>query len=221
VALATPEESHDKVSDSLTEDYDMTWLVALTFLGIAVALMRGGSFAGWARARVYWSSVALASLALQLILYNPPIDRQPWAIGWGPLAWTVCLAALLSVLVRNAIASPAFRGAWAVAAVGVGLNLLVVVANGGFMPQSAEARMTTRGAPEAMTQSDEPRLHNVVTMDGETRLNFLADAIPEPAWLPSSNVISIGDLLLAAGLAWWAFLITAASPRRAVRAGVV
>jgi hypothetical protein len=198
----------------------MTWLVALIFLGIAVALMRGGSFAGWARVRVYWSSVALASLALQLILYNPPIERQPWAIGWGPLVWTVCLAALLSVLVRNAIANPALRGAWAVAALGVGLNLLVVVANGGFMPQSTEARMTTRGAPEANTQSSEPQLRNVVTMDAQTRLNFLADAIAEPGWLPSSNVISIGDLLLASGLAWWAFLITAASPRRAVRAGV-
>jgi hypothetical protein len=220
VAPATPEGSHDEVSDSHNPDHDVSWLVALTLFGIAVALLRGGSFAGWARVRVYWSAVALASLAVQLILHNPPIDRQPWALSWGPLIWTSCLAALLTVLVRNAIGSSVVRGPWAVAAMGVGLNLLVVVANGGFMPQSAEARMTTRGAPEAITQFNEPQLRNVVPMSPETRLNLLGDVIPEPAWLPRTNVISIGDLLLASGLAWWAFLITAASPRRAVRVGV-
>jgi hypothetical protein len=202
----------------------MAWLLALSFVGVAVALVRGGSFAGWARVHVYWSSVALGSLALQLILHNPPTDRQPWAITWGPLVWIACLAALLSVLARNAIANPAVRGAWAMAALGVGLNLLVVVANGGFMPQSAEARMTTRGGREAITQSntndDEPRLRNVVVMTAETRLNVVADVIPEPPWLPSTNVISIGDVLLGSGLACWAFLVTAASPRRALRPGV-
>jgi uncharacterized protein DUF5317 len=195
----------------------MTWLLTLSLLGMAVALLRGGSFAGWARAHICWSSVALASLALQLVLLNHPIDRQPWAITWGPLIWTACLAALLVVLVRNAVASPALRGAWTVAAVGVGLNLLVVATNGGFMPQSEEARTATRGGPQASTQANEPQLRNVVPMSSETRLNWLGDAIPEPAWLPKNNVISIGDVLLGSGLAWWVFLMTAASPRRIVR----
>jgi hypothetical protein len=109
------------------------------------------------------------------------------------------------------------RGPWLVAAVGVGLNLLVVVANGGFMPQSEEARMATRGTPQAITQSGEPQIRNVMPMNPETRLNWLGDVIPEPAWLPRTNVISIGDVLLASGLAWWAFLITASIPRRAIR----
>src|SRR5437867_2354225 len=109
----------------------MTWLLTLSLFGIAVALLRGGSFAGWARVHVYWSSVALASLALQLFLFFPPIDRQPWAITWGPVVWTACLAGLLAALVRNSIGNRAMRGPWLVAAVGVGLNVLVVVANGG------------------------------------------------------------------------------------------
>jgi hypothetical protein len=54
-------------------------------------------------------------------------------------------------------------------------------------------------------------------MTPNTQLNWLGDLIPEPAWLPKNNVISIGDLLLGSGLAWWAFLMTAASPRRAIR----
>jgi hypothetical protein len=32
----------------------------------------------------------------------------------------------------------------------------------------------------------------------------------EPAWLPMSNIVSPGDLLLSLGAAWWAFAITRA-----------
>jgi hypothetical protein len=193
----------------------MTWLLTLTVIGVAVALMRGGSFAGWARAQVCWSAVALGSLALQVLLYTAPIDQQPWAITWGPAIWTGCLAALLAVLVRNLTIDRAMRGAWLVAAVGVGLNLLVVAANGGFMPQSEEARLATRGTPQTQSQAG-TQLRNVVPMNPETRLNWLGDVIPEPAWLPRTNVISVGDVLLGLGLAWWAFLITS-SARRAIR----
>jgi len=195
----------------------MSALIALTFIGVAAALLRGGSFAAWARVQICWWSVALGSLAIQLFLHNPPIDRQPWALTWGPLIWTACLAALLAVLVRNLMISRALRGPWLVAAVGVGLNVLVVVANGGFMPQSEEARLTTRGAPQAMTEPGEPQLRNVMPMSPETRLNWLGDVIPEPAWLPRNNVISIGDVLLGLGLGWWAFLITASSRRKVAR----
>jgi hypothetical protein len=45
-------------------------------------------------------------------------------------------------------------------------------------------------------------------MDDSTRLAFLGDAIAQPAWFPRSNVVSIGDLLLAAGLGLWAFQVT-------------
>src|SRR4030081_2159743 len=107
----------------------MTWLLTFSLLGMAVALVRGGSFAGWARAHVYWSPVALASLGLQLVLFSPPIDQLPWVITWGPVVWTFCLAALCAVLVRNAIAQPRLGVAWALAALGVGLNVLVVAAN--------------------------------------------------------------------------------------------
>jgi hypothetical protein len=195
----------------------MTWLLTFSLLGVAVALVRGGSFSGWARARVLWSSVALASLGLQLVLFFPPIDRLPWVVTWGPLVWTLCLAALCAALVRNAVGQPALRQAWALAALGVGLNVLVVAANGGYMPQSEAAHIATRGTSQPTTQASEPQLHNVLPMSSETRLNLLGDVIPEPAWLPKNNVISLGDLLLGLGLAWWANLITASFPRRVGR----
>src|SRR5579859_1586379 len=104
----------------------MTGLLSLSLIGVAAALLRGGSFAGWTRVHIYWPAIAFASLVLQLFLHNPPIDRQPWALTWGPLVWTACMAALFAVLVRNLILNRSLRGPWLVAAVGVGLNLLVV-----------------------------------------------------------------------------------------------
>jgi hypothetical protein len=195
----------------------MTALAALGLIGVAVALLRGGSLAGWARIHIVWPLVALGSLGVQLILHNPPVDQHTWAITWGPVIWTACLAALFGVLVRNAFATPVSRYPWLLAALGVGLNLLVVVANGGFMPQSTDARVASRGASIAVAQSSEPRLRNIVPMTDETRLGFLGDVIPEPAWFPNTNVISIGDLLLGSGLAWWACVITASSRRRVTR----
>ena len=195
----------------------MTGLAAFGLIGIAAALLRGGSFAGWARIQVSWPMVALGSLLIQLLLHNPPADHQPWAIAWGPMIWTSCLVALFAVLVRNAFASKVSSFPWLLAALGVGLNLLVVVANGGFMPQSAEARVAVRGESLTVTRSSEPRLRNVVPMTDQIQLSPLGDFIPEPSWLPNANVISIGDLLLGSGLAWWAFVITTSTPRRVVR----
>jgi hypothetical protein len=143
---------------------------------------------------------------MQLVLHNPPVDRQPWAIQFGPLIWMICVAALVAVLIRNAVAKSQDRAAWLIAAFGVGLNLLVVVANAGYMPQSSEARLQVHGVPAQGVS--ESRLRNVVPMTESTRLGVFGDVIPEPAWLPMANVISIGDLLLGTGLAVWAFRVT-------------
>jgi hypothetical protein len=41
----------------------------------------------------------------------------------------------------------------------------------------------------------------------------LGDIFVEPAWLPSRNVLSVGDLLLSVGLAWATYLLAAPTRR--------
>ncbi len=180
--------------------------------GILLAWVLGGSPAGLAQARVCWWPLALASLALQLGLHNPPIDRQPWALQWGPAVWMLALGIMLVALLRNTFRAAEHPWPWRVAALGVALNLTVVVANGGYMPQAPDARLAAgRGAPIAT------ELHNTSPATPDTRLGLLGDLIPEPAWLPGANVLSLGDLLLALGLGWWAFAVTrAAVPRSSI-----
>ncbi len=201
----------------------MVGLLAPSAFAIALALLLGGALGHWATLRIHWWGVAVISFGFLLLLHNPPLERQPWAIQVGPLLWTLTLLVFLLVVIRNAWSARGYRrAALAVAAFGVALNTLVVAANGGFMPQSGEAYAAARGYARDWDESAaEMRLRNVKPMQDDTALAFLGDTIPQPAWLPKANVVSPGDLLLAFGLASWSFTVTLplGPRRRRVRQG--
>lgn len=183
----------------------MTGLLLPTLLAaIAGRALRGKSarFEGF---NFSWSGVVIVAFGIELALYNPPIDSMPMAFTYGPWLWVVTRVALLLAVGRNVRA----RGAWSipclVAAVGIGLNTLVVVANNGYMPQSAAAATAVWGPVAASQVVDHGRLENTRLMDGDSRLTLLADVLPEPTWVPRPNVVSIGDVLLALGIAGWTF----------------
>ncbi len=79
--------------------------------------------------------------------------------------------------------------------VGAACNLLAITANGGVMPASAEA-LAAAGLP-----ADDPGFENSAAL-ADPRLAFLGDVFAIPAAWPLSNVFSVGDVLIGAGLAW-------------------
>jgi hypothetical protein len=172
--------------------------------------LRVGSFAGLQRLSILGWPWALFALLIQLFLHNPPIDRQAWAIIVGPWIWVTTLFVLLAVLLRNARSGEQARAAFGLAALGVGLNLFVVAANDGHMPQSAQARVVARPADIALDEAP-PQLRNVAPIGPGTQFAWLGDVIAQPNWLPRANVVSIGDLLLSTALAWWAFKVISAT----------
>jgi hypothetical protein len=190
-------------------------LLPVVLAGVVGALWVG-SLAGLRRARVEWWPVALGSIAVQLVLYNPPVDSQPWALIWGPWIWVACLCCLLVVCIRNGLVKGASSGAFRLAALAVALNLGVVLANGGYMPQSPEARLAVRGIP-LIAEGAPAQLRNVVPSGPETLLLWLTDVIPQPAWLETANVVSVVDLVLSIGMGWCAFQMLASVPRTQVR----
>jgi hypothetical protein len=82
-----------------------------------------------------------------------------------------------------------------VVALGAALNLLVIAANGGVMPASTAA-LAAAGRP-----GTQPGFQSSTALP-EPRLAFLGDVFAVPASWPLSNVFSVGDLLIGAGLAW-------------------
>jgi hypothetical protein len=192
----------------------MFFLFTPAAVAALVACLRGRSLATLASQRLAWWPLGLGAFAVEAALYRTPLADQPWALVWGSPLWIAALAALLATLGRNAwVRRGPARGTWAVAALGVGLNLLVVVANDGHMPQSPTARRAAGVAAEHVAGlSARPSWRNVAPMTAATRLAGLGDIFPQPSWQPSRNVMSLGDLLLAIGLAGAVYLATA--PRR-------
>ena len=106
--------------------------------------------------------------------------------------------------------------------VGILLNALAVIANGGFMPVW-EPSLVAAGLTPADVGS---AFHKVVgaTAGGGIPSDFLASAGPLGDIIPIPipflrNVASIGDLLLAAGLAFFLFAITVRRPAELEEAG--
>ena len=184
------------------QDFRMFLLAAPVLFAAAIGLARGG----WPELRIHWWPIALIALAIQVPLYTLPIGDSPFRDVVGPAGTIITTALILLVLLRNATGN--VRLATLAVASGVALNLLVIVANGGFMPRD-EAR-----APRAITHPPSA-INNTTAANSDTRLAWLGDTLAQPAWLPQADLISPGDVLLSLGAAAW---LLAATRRRTVGA---
>jgi diguanylate cyclase (GGDEF)-like protein len=184
----------------------MVGLVAPLLIATAAALALGGSLDGWGRQRIGWWPLVLVALGVQLPLYSPPFSTWPAVVAAGPLLGALTMGLVMVVLVRN-VTGPA-GPACALAALGIALNLVVILANGGWMPRAED--LTGLLGDGGIRAANQPDLvaSNTAPMGPTTHLAWLADTLPQPAWLPMANLVSIGDLLLSAGAAWWAFVVT-------------
>jgi len=185
-------------------------LPSLLALGLALAI--GGSVHNWSRTTVLGWPLVVGVFGLELALYNPPVDREPWAMRIGPWLWLATRLLLLGVVLVNARRASTGRWAWWIAASGLACNALAIAANSGHMPQSAVAAAAVWGAAHVPAGG---RLDNVVLMTDQTHLAALGDVLAEPTWLPRPNVVSPGDLLVATGLAGWMYAVS--KPRAILR----
>jgi hypothetical protein len=81
-------------------------------------------------------------------------------------------------------------------AVGFGLNLVVIVANGGMPVDPRALAAVGRGG----TDVADGFLYEHVAMTRTTRLAWLGDRLPVPI---QGNVISLGDVVLAVAIGLW------------------
>lgn len=190
-------------------------LISPTVFAVVLAAFMRRSFGGLLNEPIAWWPLGVACFGLEVALSSTSIGQLPVMLGWGSIVWLGALAAMVAVLVRNAaLRSSAARWPWAIAALGVSLNLLVVAVNNGHMPQSQSARIAAGASIDRVAGlSSQPSWRNVAVMTNDTFLPWFADVLPEPAWLPLHNVMSIGDLLLACGLAGAVYFSTTPGSR--------
>ena len=173
----------------LTWAFPMTVVIPIVALALLAGLVAGGSLRSFEHVRVHWWAAALGGLLLQAT-----------PVGHDHRLAVLALAGSYSLLVTFASINRRLPGAWLVL-LGLGMNLAVVVPNGG-MPVSLSAARSA-GAASSVRIADELKRHQMTSDD---TLAFLGDVIPVPG--PVGIVLSPGDVLLYLGMAWFLIAVT-------------
>jgi hypothetical protein len=175
-------------------------------IGLVVALIAGGRLHALEQVRFRWWGLALGGLAFQAVLFSDLLgSRMPDAV---PALYVISTLVVLAALLRN-LALPGF----AVIAAGALLNLAAILANGGLMPSSAEARVSLNG-----TLGLGDRITNSTLAGADTLLPWLGDIFVLPRPMPFANAFSVGDLVIGAGIVL--FLLRAMRPAGRTAAGM-
>lgn len=174
--------------------------------GILLGRLAGGRLDGLSAVRFRLWPLALGGLLFQLVLFSAPVTER---IGdAGPALYVVSSLAVFVALLAN-LRLPGF---W-ILALGAGMNLLAITANGGYMPSSPEAWMALNGL--AVVPTDDYTNSTLITTT--TWFPMLGDIFVFPRPLPLANVFSLGDALIAVG----AVVFLVRSMRTARPAGAV
>lgn len=168
-------------------------LLSVIVLGLALGFILGGRPRNLLSLRFRWNVLLLISLAIQLLLFT--------GISFAPivviLSYTGSLALSLIWLGRNLVIAGV-----PVALLGGLSNFLAIVVNGGYMPIEAGLLARIRSADYVRELAAGQVTSNSSLANSHTQLRWLTDVILIPPPWPSPTVLSIGDLLIAAGIVW-------------------
>jgi hypothetical protein len=156
-------------------------------LALLVGRLQGGRIERLADLGFRWWWLAVGGFVAQLLLFSTPLGRLAGDAAPG-LYVASTVAVLLAVLANLHL--PGIK----LVALGAASNLAAILANGGYMPADPRALEFAGLSPAAEGVSN-----SIVSTN--PALGFLTDIFAAPDWLPFANVFSIGDVLIAAGIA--------------------
>jgi hypothetical protein len=170
--------------------------LCLTLLiGLAVV---GGRVGNLAHVEVKWAWLAPLAFLMQAYLIFFPADTAGGLLSARSLLLTASHFLLFVVVWQN-------RDLGGVKLIGVGLllNFLVMVLNGGFMPITPDALVQIGydgNVAQMQTGYIVGRTKNMVTEPGDARLWFLSDIMVIPKPFPIPTALSVGDVVIVMGV---------------------
>ena len=176
---------------------------------ILLAALLLGLLAGWGLARGHGRAyrppeprhlwLIAAAFLPQLLVAYLPATRELVPASMAALALPVSFAVFLvfTWLNRRISGMPILM-------TGLLLNLLVITANGGWMPISPETASQLPGGspPESAVPGTRIGQKDSLVRPEDTRLQPLSDQFLLPAWLGYRAAFSLGDVFVAAGAFW-------------------
>ena len=165
-------------------------------LSFIIGLIRGGKVANLAAISLRKAWIIIACGVLLVAIWVAKAQGLAFASSLARYSHLLAYACVLAALCYNLN----MRGVWLVVE-GTGLNFLVTLANGGYMPISlAAAKASGMNELAKMLVSNNNFIRHSL-MSSHTRLNLLADIIPAPRPpFPFPGVMSVGDILISIGL---------------------
>jgi hypothetical protein len=169
----------------------MILLIAVVAFALVLGLLLKGSFRRFEDLRLRWWGLVVIGLGLQLV----PL---PSGDSGTDLVFRVAvLAVSYALLILFAALNIRWRG-MPLVLIGLALNALVIVANGG-MPVSADAIETSGQSDMRQLLIEEGAAKHHLMTDDDV-LTPLADVIPIPP--PVGQIVSVGDLFVYSGIVW-------------------
>ncbi len=176
-------------------------LLSAIILGMAAGLLQSTWGGRKLRSlRLRWEGLVLAAVLPQLFLFHFALIHLAISDGMAK-AVLVLSQMLLLVFVWVNRKEPGF---WLLG-LGLGLNFLVIVLNGGLMPISPAMVSHLAAGAQAGAWQIGARLwdgKDVVLPLSATRLAWLSDFWTLPGWVPYRVAFSLGDGLIAGGMFW-------------------
>lgn len=145
--------------------------------------------------------LVVAGFLFQFFSIYLPASRSRLSDGLASLLLVASLGTLLAFCLLNRS-----RPGMIVLAAGLGLNLLVIVANGGFMPLPFETARSLL-PQDALDQLEigrrlGPGSKDVLLPESSIVFPWLSDRFATPAGFIRPFVFSVGDLFIALGVIW-------------------
>ncbi len=173
----------------------MFLLLPFIVLGIAVGLARGGALSKLAQMPLRYGWLIILAFALQVIIFLPWFESLPFSADAVPGLYMATMLVLVVAIGLN-LAIPAMR----VVMLGLLLNSIVIVANGGFQPVPVEVVTRLGKADKIGGMRATGHYSNWTLATPDTRLTFLGDVLVIPTLVMRENAFSVGDLILSLGI---------------------
>jgi Family of unknown function (DUF5317) len=161
-------------------------------ISFIVGFFRKGNLKGLAQLELKWGWIFPLLLVVELVVFFLQNEIKFLGQASGYIYIVVYSIGLLFLFLNRS--NPGFL----LILIGVFLNFLVMVTNGGRMPVSLEAAaVLDPGYIEALKESLYAK-HTMLT--SSTHLGFLGDVIPISDPYPRTQIISIGDIIMNIGI---------------------
>jgi hypothetical protein len=161
-------------------------------ISFIVGLLRKGNLRAFSQLNLKWGWVFPLLLVVQLAVFTFQNDSEFLGQLSGSIYIAVYIIGLIFLFLNRR--NPGFILIF----IGVFLNFIVMVLNGGRMPVSVEAAaVLDPGYIQALKESLYAK-HAMLT--STTHLGFLGDVIPISDPYPRTQIISIGDIIMNIGI---------------------